>query len=293
MFKVKLRLYLMSKRELQLRHFRFRFKEKVKPRWRRPKKNMLVTSLVLFLEDLLVLFIWATTLKAQLCLELHCITFKTKPIICSTQILMFRRFLLLSSLRSSLLTVQLRLSCPALRVREGAQSPSRQEFGQTNGPDLICAQHPSVLLPGERFTKLLLSPKGTAGCLSVTRAFIMSFQAVVKDLFSQFGSVKSVELRDHPGSSEESEPKLSRFFRPAEKRVSFHLTFKKKYSFLYTASYIWLSCSVCFRASKWATLCLKARLVWQQPSPILKMILWWSAQSCAQWRQEFRVSGFP
>ncbi|XP_037545414.1 ribosomal RNA-processing protein 7 homolog A [Nematolebias whitei] len=43
-------------------------------------------------------------------------------------------------------------------------------------------------------------------------------EAVVKDLFSQFGSVRSVELRDHPGSFEESGPKLSRFFKPAEKQ---------------------------------------------------------------------------
>uniref|UniRef100_A0A1A7XHY8 Ribosomal RNA processing 7 homolog A n=2 Tax=Iconisemion striatum TaxID=60296 RepID=A0A1A7XHY8_9TELE len=41
---------------------------------------------------------------------------------------------------------------------------------------------------------------------------------VVRELFSRFGSVSSVELRDHPGSSEASEPKLSRFFRPAEKQ---------------------------------------------------------------------------
>ncbi|KAF7220694.1 ribosomal RNA-processing protein 7 homolog A [Nothobranchius furzeri] len=41
---------------------------------------------------------------------------------------------------------------------------------------------------------------------------------VVRELFSIFGNVSSVELRDHPGSSEGSEPKLSRFFRPAEKQ---------------------------------------------------------------------------
>ncbi|XP_077357589.1 ribosomal RNA-processing protein 7 homolog A [Festucalex cinctus] len=41
---------------------------------------------------------------------------------------------------------------------------------------------------------------------------------VVKELFSQFGPVESVELSDHPGSSHQSEPKLSRFFKPAEKR---------------------------------------------------------------------------
>ncbi|XP_042361534.1 ribosomal RNA-processing protein 7 homolog A [Plectropomus leopardus] len=43
-------------------------------------------------------------------------------------------------------------------------------------------------------------------------------QDVVKELFSQFGSVQSVELRDHPGSSQDSGPKLSRFFKPVEKQ---------------------------------------------------------------------------
>lgn len=42
---------------------------------------------------------------------------------------------------------------------------------------------------------------------------------VVKELFSQFGTVKSVELSDHPGSLLQSGPKLSRFFKPAEKQV--------------------------------------------------------------------------
>uniref|UniRef100_A0A3Q3W3Z4 RRM domain-containing protein n=1 Tax=Mola mola TaxID=94237 RepID=A0A3Q3W3Z4_MOLML len=41
---------------------------------------------------------------------------------------------------------------------------------------------------------------------------------VVKELFSQFGSVHSVELRDHPGSSQESGPKLSTFFKPLTKQ---------------------------------------------------------------------------
>ncbi|XP_029996345.1 ribosomal RNA-processing protein 7 homolog A [Sphaeramia orbicularis] len=41
---------------------------------------------------------------------------------------------------------------------------------------------------------------------------------VVKRLFSQFGDVQSVELRDHPGSSKHLGPKLSRFFRPADKQ---------------------------------------------------------------------------
>ncbi|GAA6215547.1 ribosomal RNA-processing protein 7 homolog A [Lates japonicus] len=43
-------------------------------------------------------------------------------------------------------------------------------------------------------------------------------EAVVKELFSQFDCVQSVELRDHPGSFQESGPKLSRFFKPAEKK---------------------------------------------------------------------------
>ncbi|KAM8724374.1 ribosomal RNA-processing protein 7 homolog A [Acanthopagrus schlegelii] len=43
-------------------------------------------------------------------------------------------------------------------------------------------------------------------------------EGVVKELFSQFGSVQSVELRDHPGSFQESGPKLSRFFKPAAKQ---------------------------------------------------------------------------
>ncbi|XP_075940231.1 ribosomal RNA-processing protein 7 homolog A [Anarhichas minor] len=43
-------------------------------------------------------------------------------------------------------------------------------------------------------------------------------EGVVKELFSQFGCVQSVELRDHPGSSKESGPKLSRFFKPADKQ---------------------------------------------------------------------------
>ncbi|XP_070779797.1 ribosomal RNA-processing protein 7 homolog A [Enoplosus armatus] len=43
-------------------------------------------------------------------------------------------------------------------------------------------------------------------------------QGVVKELFSRFGSVQSVELRDHPGSFQDSGPKLSKFFKPAEKQ---------------------------------------------------------------------------
>lgn len=46
------------------------------------------------------------------------------------------------------------------------------------------------------------------------------FQDVVKELFSQFGSVQSVELRDHPGSFQDVGPKLSEFFQPVAKQVS-------------------------------------------------------------------------
>merc|ERR1712131_21150 len=40
----------------------------------------------------------------------------------------------------------------------------------------------------------------------------------VKEIFSQFGPVQSVELRDKPGSSEDSGPKLAHYFRPAQKQ---------------------------------------------------------------------------
>nr|XP_046272291.1 ribosomal RNA-processing protein 7 homolog A [Scatophagus argus] len=43
-------------------------------------------------------------------------------------------------------------------------------------------------------------------------------EAVVTELFSQFGCVQSVELRDHPGSFQESGPKLSKFFKPVAKQ---------------------------------------------------------------------------
>ncbi|XP_041813243.1 ribosomal RNA-processing protein 7 homolog A [Chelmon rostratus] len=43
-------------------------------------------------------------------------------------------------------------------------------------------------------------------------------EGVVKELFSQFGCIQSVELRDHPGSSNESGPKLSKFFKPGPKQ---------------------------------------------------------------------------
>ncbi|XP_008282751.1 ribosomal RNA-processing protein 7 homolog A [Stegastes partitus] len=54
-------------------------------------------------------------------------------------------------------------------------------------------------------------------------------EEVVKELFSRFGRVDSVELRDHPGSSQESGPKLSEFFRLPGKK-GFHvgyIVFKK------------------------------------------------------------------
>ncbi|AWP18552.1 putative ribosomal RNA-processing protein 7 -like A [Scophthalmus maximus] len=43
-------------------------------------------------------------------------------------------------------------------------------------------------------------------------------QATVRELFSRFGGVQSVELRDHPGSFQESGPELTEFFKPAEKK---------------------------------------------------------------------------
>ncbi|XP_060883199.1 ribosomal RNA-processing protein 7 homolog A [Labrus mixtus] len=43
-------------------------------------------------------------------------------------------------------------------------------------------------------------------------------QGVIRELFSQFGDVQSVELRDHPGSSKESGPKLSKIFKPVCKQ---------------------------------------------------------------------------
>ncbi|XP_034046864.1 ribosomal RNA-processing protein 7 homolog A [Thalassophryne amazonica] len=41
---------------------------------------------------------------------------------------------------------------------------------------------------------------------------------VMKDLFSLFGTIESVELRDHPGSFQHSGPKLAWIFKPAEKK---------------------------------------------------------------------------
>ncbi|XP_075879712.1 ribosomal RNA-processing protein 7 homolog A [Nelusetta ayraudi] len=43
-------------------------------------------------------------------------------------------------------------------------------------------------------------------------------QGIVKELFSQFGTVQSVELNDHPGLPRDSGPNLSKYFKPAEKQ---------------------------------------------------------------------------
>ncbi|XP_074552956.1 ribosomal RNA-processing protein 7 homolog A [Halichoeres trimaculatus] len=43
-------------------------------------------------------------------------------------------------------------------------------------------------------------------------------EGAIRELFSQFGNIQSVELRDHPGSSQESGPTLSKVFRPATKQ---------------------------------------------------------------------------
>uniref|UniRef100_UPI0037E86565 ribosomal RNA-processing protein 7 homolog A n=1 Tax=Semicossyphus pulcher TaxID=241346 RepID=UPI0037E86565 len=43
-------------------------------------------------------------------------------------------------------------------------------------------------------------------------------EGVIRELFSQFGDVQFVELRDHPGSSQEAGPKLSKFFKPVSKQ---------------------------------------------------------------------------
>ena len=60
------------------------------------------------------------------------------------------------------------------------------------------------------------------------------FQDVVKELFSQFGKVHSVELRDHPGSSQESGPKLSPFFEPLPKQVTGLCCNSEQHCFPYT-----------------------------------------------------------
>uniref|UniRef100_A0A673W7J7 Ribosomal RNA processing 7 homolog A n=1 Tax=Salmo trutta TaxID=8032 RepID=A0A673W7J7_SALTR len=43
-------------------------------------------------------------------------------------------------------------------------------------------------------------------------------EGVIKELFSQFGPVQSVELREKPGSFEHSGPKLAKYFTPAQKQ---------------------------------------------------------------------------
>ncbi|KAL0992983.1 hypothetical protein UPYG_G00101800 [Umbra pygmaea] len=43
-------------------------------------------------------------------------------------------------------------------------------------------------------------------------------EGTLKEIFSQFGPVKSVELREKPGSFEPSESKLSKYFTPAQKQ---------------------------------------------------------------------------
>ncbi|KAL7829934.1 hypothetical protein AOLI_G00308190 [Acnodon oligacanthus] len=43
-------------------------------------------------------------------------------------------------------------------------------------------------------------------------------ESVVKELFSQFGSVQSVELSEKPGSPEPETNSLSKYFRPAQKQ---------------------------------------------------------------------------
>lgn len=174
--------------------------------------------------------------------------------------------------RSVVLTVQLRQRCTAQTVRERAQSTSREELAQTSGPDFICAQHPSILLRGN-ITVCVAITQLITNCLHVFFLFIpvllSVFQGVVNELFSQFGCVQSVELRDHPASFQDSGPKLSRFFKPAAKRVSSlrcNTTSKPSLYLLCTVdfrSWFHLSC-LCFvpsRVSKWATLCFKTLTV--------------------------------
>ncbi|KAM4634486.1 ribosomal RNA-processing protein 7 homolog A [Polymixia lowei] len=43
-------------------------------------------------------------------------------------------------------------------------------------------------------------------------------EATVKELFSQFGTIRSVELGDQPGSFKQSGPQLAKIFKPAEKQ---------------------------------------------------------------------------
>lgn len=76
------------------------------------------------------------------------------------------------------------------------------------------------------------------------------FQGVVKDLFSQFGSVQLVELRDHPGSFQESGPKLSRFFKPAAKQVGS----RSRLVLLHSTCYVHYISGCYFKS--WVTVCL-------------------------------------
>lgn len=100
-------------------------------------------------------------------------------------------------------------------------------------------------------------------CSLLTGALRFVLQAVVRELFSQFGSVQSVDLRDHPCSSQESGPKLSKYFRPAEKQVGLACccnTMSKHWNCLCSKDQvtIYLFVSLCPplpRVSKLATLC--------------------------------------
>lgn len=127
------------------------------------------------------------------------------------------------------------------------------------------------------------------------RLLSVSVQVVVKELFSQFGEVQSVELRDHPGSSQESGPKLSKFFKPAEKQVGTRSCFFFLPVSLFMcdmfANRLHLL-SVSLRVSKSATLCSKNPPVYQQLNPTRMTFLWWSARSSVQWKQEYRVSAY-
>lgn len=115
-------------------------------------------------------------------------------------------------------------------------------------------------------------------------------QGVVKDLFSQFGSVESVDLRDHPGSFQESGPRLSRFFRPAEKQVDLCCCAGFSLFTAYFRSCFTLCVSICLRVSKLATLYFKTPPVYRLLNHTHTMCLWWSAQSSVRSKQEYRVS---
>lgn len=89
------------------------------------------------------------------------------------------------------------------------------------------------------------------------------FQDVVKELFSQFGCVQSVELRDHPGSSQESGPTLSKFFKAVAKQVTSVCCNISSFLFrivFYCLVILPLFWSFFFppRGSKWATSCSRS-----------------------------------